>query len=302
MDRSERDLVIFYPDLPSRADLSDAGFTPGATWEVRVRREDRRDFRRTFRTESADSAFPFGGGPLSPFRFTAAHPPWRLYFDEVLDPRSVVPENFPLSVASVPGLPRIPCSVSLRQSWFGSIEVTIVAQEPLPSEADLVLGPFWGVRDIVGNSLGEPDATIRFRADPGGVEMPPMETFDTPDRRDETRTSASWGDTVPGALAAEALPDRESSARSLWYETYFDDPDYEAPEAVVDEAGGTVEILVQAGRDEPTEWVPLDEIDRLDGVPDLRFEVWFRTPADWKTGDPLPRVDEIRVLVGNMTD
>jgi len=241
VDNSQGQMVTFIPEVPTRLDLSDSGYQPGATYTVVVPsfpetntvlsvegtpvvERDGRIFVSSFTTVPITSPFLFLGGEnaglprvvnSSPADSQGGvEPDARIFvrFSQPLDPRTVTPDNFFLNLVSVAGRPQLEVSLFLRQSRAGLVEVVMTPLSDLPPNHWYEVTISQGVRDLLGAVI--PPGT-KFSFSTSGSVPPPtdiVETFSNNSQEETTLTSANWNGTkpyvgsVPGALTASYSP------------------------------------------------------------------------------------------------
>jgi len=241
MDHTQARTVTFVPEVPTRLDLSDSGYQPGATYTVVVPAfpdtntvksvegtpvvpKDGRVFVSSFTTVPLTSPFLFLGGENagSP-RLINTSPADRednvpvdsrvfLRFSQPLDPRTITSDNFFLNISSVAGNPQLPVSLFLRQSRTGLVEVVMTPLSDLPPNEFFTVTVSQSVRDLLGAAI--PPQTVFSFSTTGA--LPPLrdivETFSNNSQEEQTITTANWNDSkpyvggLPGALTASYAP------------------------------------------------------------------------------------------------
>jgi hypothetical protein len=233
-------MTTFVPEIPTRPDLSDTGYLPGATYTVVVPSypalntvesvgndpvfpREGRVFVSTFTTVPSNTPRLFlGGENVGNPRVVNTDPPnggggvqadARIFlrFSQALDPRFITTDNFFLEIASVPGRPQIPVSLFLRQSRLGVVEVVMTPLQDLPPNQFFEVSVTGGVLDL----LRSPLAQYIFSFSTGDIPIEideVLETFDTNSKEEAALTTANWNGSkpfvgaTPGALTAVYAP------------------------------------------------------------------------------------------------
>jgi hypothetical protein len=235
-DRTQKDVVTFIPEIPTRAALDDTGYTPGANYTVvvpgypatntlenlagdQLLSPNNRIFTSSFRVISSvapqlfigsESAgiprvifsAPYNGADEVPVTSTIA-----IDFSQALDPRTVTPDKFKVELVSVPApYPQIPVSVFLAQQRLGKIEVILTPINPMPADSTIRVTLDSGIEDLLGQALNQ--STISFFTGfgpPTGCDCDPLEEFDDISRQDGLVTTANWANSRPyvGGVAGQ---------------------------------------------------------------------------------------------------
>jgi hypothetical protein len=241
-DRTQRDVITFIPEIPTRAALDDTGYTSSANYTVvvpgypatntleniagdQLLSPNNRIFTSSFRVVSnvAPQLFigsecagiprvihsePYNGTSEVPVTSTIA-----VRFSQPLDPRTVTPDKFKVELVSVAApYPQIPVSVFLAQQRLGKIEVILTPINPMPADATIRVTLDSGIEDLLGQALNQ--TTISFFTGFGisPFTPDPLEEFDDVLRLDGASTTANWNANrpyvggIPGALTAAFAP------------------------------------------------------------------------------------------------
>ncbi len=233
-------VITFVPEIPTRPDLSDTGYTPGATYSVvipafpalntvksignePVLPREGRVFVSSFTTVPLTSPTLFLGGENTgrpraintdpPNGSTDVPADQRIYirFSQPLDPRTITTDNFFLEIASIPGRPQIPVSLFLRQTRLGFIEVVMTPLQDLPDDQFFEVSVSSNVRDLLGRSL-VPFVFSFTSGTTSGETLPIDEEFTSNSREDAAATTANWNGSkpfvgaTPGAVTAVFAP------------------------------------------------------------------------------------------------
>ncbi|MHC4470729.1 MAG: Ig-like domain-containing domain [Planctomycetota bacterium] len=233
-------MVTFVPEIPTRPDLSDTGYVPGATYTVVVPAfpvlntvnsvggdpvlpREGKVFVTTFTTVPSNSPQLFlGGENVGSPRVINTDPPNGggnveaddrifLRFSQPLDPRFVTTANFFLETVSTPDRQQIPISLFLRQTRRGLVEVVMTPLQDLGPKTFFEVTVSGGVLDL----LRSPMAPFVFSFSTGDVGPPVtdiVESFDSNSREAMGLSTANWNGTkpfvgaTPGALTAVFAP------------------------------------------------------------------------------------------------
>ncbi len=233
-DRSQRNIVTFVPEIPTRAALDDTGLIGGATYQVvipgypstntlenvagaQLLSPNNRIFTSSFRVVSTTAPKLFLGAETaglprvihsSPYNGTTNVPVTEtiaIRFNQPLDPRTVTIDKFKVELISVaPPYPQIPVSVFLAQQRLGKVEVILTPINPMPANGTIRVTLSTGIEDLLGQALNQ--TVISFLTGTGPVFIPDfLESFNDTLSIDAAATTAVWNSDKPyvGATAGQ---------------------------------------------------------------------------------------------------